>query len=54
MTIGDKPFETMHWDLIYINIGINASAYISYAYCPVTKYHLAINLAKKHQIKASI
>jgi hypothetical protein len=27
---------------------------MSYVYCPVTKYHLAVNLAKKHQIKPSI
>ena len=54
ISIGDKPFETMHWDLIHISTGINASAYISYAYCPVTKYHISANLAKKHQIEASI
>lgn len=54
ISIGDKPFETMHWDLIYISTRINASAYISHAYCPVTKYHISANLAKKHQIEASI
>ncbi|KAJ5670387.1 uncharacterized protein N7477_005750 [Penicillium maclennaniae] len=54
MHIGDHPFETMHWDLIHLGPGINNIHYASYAYCPVTKYHLLVTIARKHLIQSSL
>ncbi|KAJ6104196.1 hypothetical protein N7523_010516 [Penicillium sp. IBT 18751x] len=54
MHIGDHPFETLHWDLIHLGPGINNILYASHAYCPVTKYHLLVTIARKHLIQSSL
>ncbi|KAJ5666537.1 uncharacterized protein N7477_008985 [Penicillium maclennaniae] len=54
MHIGDQPFETLHWDLIHLGPGINNILYASHAYCPVTKYHLLVTIARKHLIQLSL
>ncbi|KAJ5665599.1 uncharacterized protein N7477_008047 [Penicillium maclennaniae] len=51
MHIGDQPFETLHWDLIHLGPGINNILYASHTYCPVTKYHLLVTIARKHLIQ---
>ena len=52
--IGNNPFETIHWDLIYMNRGYNAHKYVSHAYCPVTKYHLGATIPSKTSIPRTI
>jgi hypothetical protein len=54
MNVGDRPFETLHWDLIHLRPGINNSQYISHAYCPVTKYNLLITIGRKHEIQSTL
>ena len=52
--IGDKPFETLHWDLIHMTKAYNHAQYISHLICPVTKYNLSSNISRKDQISETL
>lgn len=54
MTIGDQPFEAVHWDLIHMTKAYNHCKYVSHLIDPVTKYQISSNLSRKDQVTDAI
>ena len=43
----NRPFESLHWDLIHFEQSLTRTSYLSYSVDPVTKYQLAQDLPSK-------
>lgn len=53
---GEKPFERVHFDLIFFNESYDSGRYCAHFYCDYSQFHISLNLTKRgeHQLMESI
>jgi hypothetical protein len=50
----NRPFESLHWDLIHFELLLAKTSYLSYSVDPVTKYQIAEDLSSKTELSQSL
>lgn len=46
---GEKPFERVHFDLIFFKESYDSEKYCAHFYCDYSQYHISLNIAKRGQ-----